>query len=366
MNCLLVRVDFNEPLPWCVRPESSCFIACLALTFSQLQDQPKSAKYVTLHFDREPAVTTVRSDSLLLSTLNAPIQVADRGAWSTRGRRKSQEDAFILHEVHDTRQRSILLAGVMDGHLGTAASSFVAEKLPEAFSTELLRHDDSSADKLLERSWNDVCDAYRALCDNEEQCAAEYDAREGILMANTGSADAVAGTTAALMALDMQTSHLAILNCGDSRAIIIDGDGQVQFQTVDHSPGSEAELSRLEEGREQGLAYSQPECRVSKWVLPVGEYVYALSRSLEGPFAASKGIVSTPDMSLVQAEPGMTSMAASDGLWEVISSNEASHILTKLRYEQQMSAGDASKTLCSLAVERGSSDNVSVVVVYLD
>jgi len=184
-----------------------------------------------------------------------------------------------------------------------------------------------------------------------------------ILMANTGSADAVAGSTATVLALDKQRGLLAALNCGDSRGLAIDSNGILKFRTVDHKP--ETEIGRLTEGKKQGLDYSIPVCKVAHWVLEVGDYDYAVARSLEGPFATSKGIVSASDVSVVQVEPGMTAMVATDGLWEVIDSEEACLIVSSLR-KQKTSAGDAAKTLCALAYDKASSDNVSVVVLYLD
>lgn len=300
-----------------------------------------------------------------MAALEAPIQVICQGAWSSRGRRKAQEDAFVLHEIHDTNQSRFLLAGVMDGHLGTAASTFVQEKLPESFSTELIRSSGSRpiAEEALERSWNDICDTYRAQCDSDA-CAAEYDPREGILLANTGAADVAAGTTCCVLALNMQTSDLAVLNCGDSRAVVVDAGGKVGFQSCDHTP--EAELQRFEEAISQGFDYCQPECRLSRWILPVGGWNSRVSRSLEGAFATQKGIVSTPDLTTLQVKPGMTAVVATDGLWEVIDTNEVAHILHRVRYAQDMSAADAAKTLCSMALDRGSSDNVSVTILYLD
>jgi serine/threonine protein phosphatase PrpC len=106
----------------------------------------------------------------------------------------------VVVEVHDTKDRSILLAGIMDGHLGKAASSVVRESLPQYFSQELLRgagNGDTTTpvESLLQTAWEQTCNAYRLACANEDECIAEYDPREGILMANTGSADTAAGTT---------------------------------------------------------------------------------------------------------------------------------------------------------------------------
>ena len=300
---------------------------------------------------------------LSIPALEAPIQVIDQGAWSIKGRRKAQEDAFILHEVHDTKDRSILLAGVFDGHLGAAASSFARDDLPGTFSASLNLGDGAPVQSLLEISWNQCCDSYRASCLSEDDCVAEYDPKEGILMAYTGSQDAVAGTTATVFALDKQTSHLAALNCGDSRGLVMDSNGQLVFQTIDHKP--ESEIERLTAGAEQGLGYSIPKCRVARWTLEVGDYDYAVARSLEGSFATSKGIVSLADVSVLQAESGMTALVATDGLWEVIDSAEACRIVSRLK-SQKASASDAAKALCSLAYEKATTDNVSVVVIYLD
>ena len=129
----------------------------MAVPFSsrQLTDRPKSATYVTLHLDRK--AVAVRDDAAKklqspIPSLEAPIQVDDQGAWSSKGRRKAQEDAFVLHEVHDTKQRTVLLAGVMDGHLGTAASHFVRDNLPEPFTL-----------KSCERAWRRPTDCLNAL-----------------------------------------------------------------------------------------------------------------------------------------------------------------------------------------------------------
>jgi protein phosphatase PTC1 len=167
-----------------------------------------------------------------------------------------------------------------------------------------------------------------------------------------------------VVALDKKTSYLAVLNCGDSRGLVIDSAGDLVFKTYDHKP--ERETERFAQGIKQGLDYGVPGCRMSRWYVPVGDYEYAVSRSLEGPFATSRGIVSTPDISTLQATAGTTVVVASDGLWEVMDSTQVTNIAHRLRYEQGMSAGDAAKTLCSMALERGSTDNVSVVILYLD
>ena len=327
-----------------------------------LQDQPKGTKNIRLHFDR----MSVRSNEAISMqpTDKVQIQIADRGAWSSKGRRTAQEDTFVLHEIHDAKDRSVLMTGVMDGHGGKAASQLVAEDLPGLFSQELVVKDRSrSICDALEDSWNAICETYKLQCMEEGECIAEYDPREGILQADTGSEDLTAGTTCSVFALDETSSELTLLNCGDSRSLVISETGKVKFATLDHTPQSEE--SRLSEGIRNGLDYSLPKCRLSRWSLKVGDYEYAVGRSLEGNFATSKGIVSDPDVSCLSVKSGEILMSATDGLWNVMDSDEVGNDLFKMRNKHNMSAQDAARTLCSMALRKGTSDNVSAVVVYL-
>lgn len=270
----------------------------------------------------------------------------------------------VLHEIHDTRDRSVLLAGVFDGHGGTAASTMAAETLPSLVSQELLFNTSiPSVEDVLVSAWETVGEAYRLTCSDSDTCSADYDPKEGTLNANTGSEDLIAGTTASIFGLDETTGSLTFMNCGDSRSILIDNSGKVVFETSDHT--LQAEQQRFLQGVEAGLNYSVPECFLSRWWLPVGEYEYALGRSLEGPFATSKGIISVPDVVTLKAEPGMIIVSASDGLYDVMDSEEVAHYLARARDVSKMTASDAAKTLSNRALEKGTPDNVSVVVVYL-
>jgi len=157
-----------------------------------------------------------------------------------------------------------LIAGVMDGHGGTAASTMVSEQLPTLLSNQLVENRISVSDAFKD-SWETVCLAYRQQCTHADECIAEYHPKEGILMANTGSVDLVAGTTTSVMVLDEKTGKLTLLNCGDSRSLGVTSQGKVKFATEDHTP--QTEQQRLNEGFEAGLDYSLPQCSISKWCL---------------------------------------------------------------------------------------------------
>lgn len=340
-----------------------------------------------------------------------------------------------MHEIHDVKDRSVLLMGVMDGHGGTAASTLVASEFPDLLTNQLLlsqrkegRQTKKSVEEALTDTWETICMTYQQQCssngrssksnnknknnddididDDDDTCVADYDPREGILMANTGSKDLIAGTTASMLAIDEKLGKVTALNCGDSRSLIITTptittsatsttkmtkkrNVKVLFATSDHTPQSEQK--RIMDGIKEGYDYSMPQCQLSKWWIRVGQYEYSVGRSLEGPFASSKGIISDADVTTISLDTTSTSssvgdgidedddddtvegkstrqevtlISATDGIWEYMDSNEVARDLAKMRL-QGMSARDAARAICAEALRKGSPDNVSAVVVYL-
>ena len=99
----------------------------------------------------------------------------------------------VLHEVRNDVSGDVLLAGVFDGHAGTAASETVSKILPTLFREELIsnRQGDSVIRDALERSWRKTCDMYRKGCDDNGECVVDYDPVEGTLFAATCSVDVI-------------------------------------------------------------------------------------------------------------------------------------------------------------------------------
>ena len=92
----------------------------------------------------------------------------------------------VLHEIKNEQMGDVLLAGVFDGHAGTAASETASSILPPLFTQAL---QSVSIREALERSWDITCDTYRNGCDENGECVADYDPKQGILYAETGSTD---------------------------------------------------------------------------------------------------------------------------------------------------------------------------------
>mmetsp|Transcript_13229 Transcript_13229/g.27192 ORF Transcript_13229/g.27192 Transcript_13229/m.27192 type:complete len:1069 (-) Transcript_13229:124-3330(-) len=356
---------------------------------AMINKQPQGGKTIRLHFDRlskpkKPAYPDIIKDGLKY------VKVGGQGAWKSKGRRNTQEDAFVLHEVYNRGVGNVLIAGVFDGHGGTAASESVSRIIPSLFADELTKSSQvgsgSAIRNAMEQSWETVCNEYRNACDENGECIAEYDPIEGILFAETGSKDLVAGTTSTMAAISMNsngTKELTILNCGDSRTLLIgqhQSPGQsedandnsvVVFSTRDHSPDDEKEIHRLERGIEKGLDYSLPMCSMNQSFMVVGDYQYALCRSLEGSFATSKGIVSDPDVTTLNLSNMLADrqncalVLACDGIFEVMSNEEVGREVVRMR-QAGYAPGELAKNLCGQAMKKGSYDNISVIVIYLD
>jgi serine/threonine protein phosphatase PrpC len=280
----------------------------------------------------------------------------------------------VLQELHEEAGNIILVAAVFDGHGGTTASETASQLFPGIFSTEVsvAMAEGNRKYKLsqilgdvMESTWKMTCNTYRNWYDT---------------LTSTGSVyDLVPGTTAvaATFSMNDDDSTLHILNCGDSRALLIGrpqekattGTSFIHFSTKDHSPNCEIEAARLLKGVEAGLNYSLPENSLSRSWLTIGGYQYEVSRSLEGSYATSKGIVSTPDMfqidlrQVLKEKGNVSLILASDGLFEWIGNEELSREVVQLR-DAGYSAKDAAKSIVGQALKKGTSDNISVVVIY--
>ena len=343
-----------------------------------LDKVPQRSKTIKIHFDRVSNVAKDRSKSSTNINNRSAVKVISQGAWSTKGRRKANEDAFILQEIHDDENHSVLVAGVFDGHGGDAASKTASQLFPNFLSLQL--ESSKNLSQALSSAWELTCDTYQEGCSIHGECVAEYDPREGVLLAGTGSKDLVAGTTAAIGALCYDRNELIILNCGDSRTLIVGEprttptsvtSSSVYFVTQDHSPSCEMEAERIRKGIKDGLDYSEPQCSINKWWLKVGDYQYAVSRSLEGTMATSKGIVADADITFVnlksiqEERSNAMLIIASDGIFEVLDNELVARKAIQMK-KDGLTAKDSAKQLCSLALEKNTSDNVSVVVIHFE
>nr|XP_043615305.1 protein phosphatase 2C 16-like [Erigeron canadensis] len=166
------------------------------------------------------------------------------------------------------------------------------------------------------------------------------------------------------------SSHIIVANCGDSRAVLYRGKEAMALSN-DHKPNREDEYARIEAAGG----------KVIQWNGHRVFGVLAMSRSI-GDRYLKPWIIPEPEVTLTaRAREDECLILASDGLWDVMSNEEACEVARKRiliwhkknggnTIERQQNGVDpaaqaAADYLSMLALQKGSKDNISVIVVDL-
>ncbi|KAM3300812.1 hypothetical protein ACQJBY_041706 [Aegilops geniculata] len=252
---------------------------------------------------------------------------------------------------------------VYDGHGGAQVADYCRDKLHAALVEELRAAEDrvggcddlSSLDS--KKQWE------KAFVDCFCRVDAEVEAPDS------------AGSTA--VAAVLCSSHIIVSNCGDSRAVLCRGKAPLPL-SLDHKPNREDEYARIE-----ALGG-----KVIQWNGYRVLGVLAMSRSI-GDRYLKPYIIPVPEVTVVaRAREDECLILASDGLWDVLSNEEVCDAARKrilLWHKKNATAsssisrgrsgGDggtsdpaaqaAAEYLSKLALQKGSKDNITVLVVDL-
>ncbi|KAL0383406.1 UNVERIFIED_CONTAM: protein kinase and PP2C-like domain-containing protein [Sesamum calycinum] len=301
--------SYQEPMNW----------------FTCGQDFPEKA-----YLSSENALSTCPSsnDSMVY------CPVVSCGSFSTCGRRETMEDRHFMFP-HFSKESDIHFFGILDGHRGAAAAEFSAGALPGFLQTLLSMASPSQA--LLE-AFVKTDIAFR----NELNSRRESKA--------TIQKDWHPGCTA-ITALIVK-NKLFVANAGDCRTIISRA-GKPYALSRDHVASCPEERERVM------IAGGQVKWQVDTW--RIGPAALQVTRSI-GDDDLKPFVTAEPEMTetLLSAEDEYIVMA-SDGLWDVVSNADVVSIIKDTVKEPGM----CSKRLATEAAERGSKDNITVIVVFL-
>lgn len=242
-----------------------------------------------------------------------------------RGKRPHQEDfaSAQFHHLPGDAGEQVGLFGVFDGHGGPGAADFVHTNL----FRNLMQHR-----KL-------ATDTYAAIAEVFEQTDEEY-----LNHPSLGRDDGCTAVTAVLMG-----QRLLVANVGDSRAVLSRGGKAIPL-SIDHKPNLREERTRIEGAG--GVVIWLGTWRVGG--------VLAVSRSF-GDRPLKRFVIPTPyiqEESLTERDDCI--ILASDGVWDVISNQEAVSLVGGIS-----DAGQAARRLVQEAFRRGSPDNISAVLIKL-
>jgi len=287
------------------------------------------------------------------------------GAAEERGQRPSMEDKYVLlpafmpFSFATKVQGARALAAVFDGHSGAQVASYVASRVPTLLELEPWYGTPDVAPKdVVESSLINV-----------------FTRVDGEILEKSVSGGLSGGSTACVAVL--LENRLFVANLGDSRAVLSRG-GTAEALSVDHKPDVPSERERIEalDGKVEfrgcwrvmgsaggaayrGLAVSRAFGDVD-WKVPV---------SL---------VESKPEVKVAQLKPDDEFLVIGcDGVWDVLSNQEAvdlarRHVLPVNADGAgpdsgvtERAAEKAAREITVAALERGTMDNVTVVVMAL-
>lgn len=242
------------------------------------------------------------------------------GVADTIGSREQMEDA---HAIRDEQEMGFLGAEVYDGHAGSLAAQIAARRLV----SYLVRANPGGG--LPSLTAEALREAYLAV-DRE-------------IVASGTESGAAAAT------FYVQGQRFLAANAGDSRIVVAEGGNAIEL-TLDHRPDLPEERARIE--ALGGKVITLDMARV--------QGMLAMSRALGD--APLKPFV-TPEPRIAEGSLGRSdelAVIACDGLWDVLTSGEAiTMALTAATPDE------AARLLRDAALERGSTDNITVIVLDL-
>ncbi|RNF01219.1 putative phosphatase 2C [Trypanosoma conorhini] len=249
------------------------------------------------------------------------------GSSCVNGFRESMEDAHIIY-----LQPGWGFFGVFDGHVNDQCSQYLEEAWKEAIEKEKMPMTDDRMKELaleIDKQWMDL-------------------GRDG------GST----GTFFSAMKKDTAV-HLQVGNVGDSRVLVC-VNGQARAMTEDHKPNNVDERRRIEDcgGRVEGnrvdgsLAVSRA----------FGDRDYKTNTTGS---QLNQKVIALPDVTHVDVSWGSKDFAVlcCDGVFEGQFSNEEVVGFIKEQLETTDDLAVIAGRVCEEAVNRGSRDNVSCVIV---
>jgi protein phosphatase 1L len=267
---------------------------------------------------------TPLSDEERMKHIALPVQLGKfAGCKSIQGQRPHMEDTYQSVTGINNGDATSAFFAVFDGHGGSQTSKFAASHLHRLVSAQL---SDEGPKEALQKAF------------------LQLDA-EWLSLAAKGNYDD--GSTAIVAVV--QANVLTVSNLGDSRCVLSSG-GRAVDMSHDHKPIREDEKQRILDLGGRVIHYGT-------WRV---EGILAVSRAF-GDRRLKKFVTAEPEIkSRELQEQDDFLILASDGVWDVLSSQAAVDIVSKASTPQQAAA-----YLTDAAYSRGSLDNITSLVVDL-
>ncbi|PUZ41522.1 hypothetical protein GQ55_9G512200 [Panicum hallii var. hallii] len=245
-----------------------------------------------------------------------------------KGRRRVEMEDRHVAKVALGGDPQVAFFGVLDGHGGKNAAEFAAENMPK-FMAEELKVNGGEIEGAVKRGYLKTDEEFLKRDESGGACC----------------------VTAVL-----QKGGLVVSNAGDCRAVLSRA-GKAEALTSDHRASREDEKERIEN---------------------LGGFVvnYRGTWRVQGSLAVSRGIGDAHLKQWIVADPDTRTLLvdqqceflilASDGLWDKIDNQEAVDLARPLcTNNDKASRMAACRMLTETSISRGSTDDISVVIIQL-
>ncbi|CAK7346864.1 unnamed protein product [Dovyalis caffra] len=231
---------------------------------------------------------------------------------------------FYETRISEVDGQMVAFFGVFDGHGGARTAEYLKNNLFKNLSS----HPDF------------IRDTKTAIVEAFKQTDADYLHEDKVHHKDAGST----ASTAVLLG-----DRLLVANVGDSRVVACRAGSAIPL-SIDHKPDRSDERQRIEEAG--GFIIWAGTWRVGG--------VLAVSRAF-GDKLLKPYVVAEPEIQEEEIDGVEFIIVASDGLWNVLSNKDAVALVQDIT-----DAEAASRKLIQEAYARGSSDNITCVVVRFD
>nr|QFG74698.1 MAG: protein phosphatase 2C [Megaviridae environmental sample] len=263
-------------------------------------------------------------------------------SFSLKGKRESNEDEHINIINLESKSKiynSINFIGIYDGHGGKLVSKFIKNNLPKYFlkkSNKKIYYENSvNTKKIIKKIFTNVQNRLKI----EHPSAAKRcgtTALNGIIYKNNNN-----------------KLKILIANIGDSRAVLLNKNNQTKQLSKDHKPNASFEKRRIEKLGGM-IEFDGFDWRIEN---------LSLSRAF-GDIDTTPYVTHEPDVfryNLNKRDKFI--IFACDGLWDTVSNINATNFINNLHLKEYK--GNYAKKLAEYAYKKGSTDNITVSIIFL-
>ena len=268
---------------------------------------------------------------------------------SLQGKRDSNEDQHRIFTNIDSRDNaytSINLFSIFDGHGGKDISKYLNNNLHLYFTSKFNKFDilnDSTKKKYIMKVYDHIESKLEKMLKNKSF--------------NVGST-----SLSLIFYKNKNKIYYYVINVGDCRSILCNNECIPIQLSKDHKPHMFGERNRIEKLNGE-IYFDGFDWRVSD---------LSVSRAF-GDMDAFPFVTHKPDIFKYKLKKSdKFFILACDGLWDVISNQDACNfVLEKIKNSEKLvningtSRNNIAQSLAEYAIKNGSTDNVSIIIIFL-